>query len=236
VGQNFVVLVIAHRGASRAEIEHTPAAFLRADSMGADGVELDVRVAVDGSLVVAHDPLPRSPTSADDRPALLSDVLDSCGSRMLVNVEIKNFETEPDFDPEMAIADATIEHLRRRGGDSDRWLISSFSWATIDHCRRVAPEFSTAALCRKVSATALERVARAGHSAVNPAAATVDLVDRAHALGLAVNVWTVNDPDRIIELRDVGVDGLVTPVPDRALAALGRVGGPDLRPRWGRRA
>ena len=236
MGQNRIVLVIAHRGASRAETENTPEAFRRADAMGADGVELDVRVAADGSLVVAHDPLPTSPTSADDRPALLADVLDSCGSRMLVNVEIKNVETEPDFDPEMAIADAMIENLRRRGGDSDRWLISSFSWATIDHCRRIAPEFETAALCTTISATALERVARAGHSAVNPAAATIDLVDRAHALGLAVNVWTVNDPDRIIELRDVGVDGLVTDVPDRALAALGREGGPDLTPRWGRRA
>ncbi len=236
MGQNRIVLVIAHRGASRTETENTPEAFRRADAMGADGVELDVRLAADGSLVVSHDPLPASPTNADDRPALLADVLDACGSRMLVNVEIKNFESEPDFDPDMAIADATIEHLRRRGGDSGRWLVSSFSWATIDHCRRIAPEFETAALCGTISATALERVARAGHAAVNPAAVTVDLVDRAHALGLAVNVWTVNDLDQIIELRDVGVDGLVTDVPDRALAALGRDGGSCLTPRWGRRA
>lgn len=236
VEQNPVVLVIAHRGASSAEAENRPPAFRRADAMGADGVELDVRVAVDGSLVVSHDPLPISPTSADSGPALLADVLDSCGPRMLVNVEIKNVETEPDLDPSMAIADATIKHLRRRGGDPDRWLISSFSWATVDHCRRIAPEFSTAALCTTVSATALERVARAGHAAVNPAVVTADLVERAHALGLAVNVWTVNDPDRIVELRDLGVDGLVTDVPDIALAALGRDVAPDLTPRWGRRA
>lgn len=228
------MLVIAHRGASRAEKENTPAAFRRADEMGADGVELDVRITPEGGLVVAHDALPTLETD----PPLLEDVLDACGARMLVNVEIKNIESEPGFDPSMVIADRTIELLRRRGGDPGRWLISSFSWATIDHCRQLAPEFATAALCTTITPTTLERVARSGHTAVNPADDAVDagLVRRARALGLAVNVWTVNDPDRIRELRHLGVDGVVSDVPDEALAALGRTGDSGLSSRWGTRA
>jgi glycerophosphoryl diester phosphodiesterase len=227
------VLVIAHRGASRAAVENTPAAFRLADTMGADGVELDVRAAPDGSLVVAHDPLPAGGSAA--AMPRLGEVLDACGPRMLVNVEIKNLEVEAGFDPTMAIADTTIAELGRRGGESGRWLISSFSWATIDHCRERAPELATAALCLRASPSALERIARAGHAAVHPdaRAVTEELVVRAHDLGLGVNVWTVNDPDHIRRLADMGIDGVCTDVPDVALAALGRTGEPAVTPVWG---
>ena len=47
--------IFAHRGASRHETENTVAAFRAAVAMGADGVELDVRVDLDGDLVVHHD-------------------------------------------------------------------------------------------------------------------------------------------------------------------------------------
>jgi glycerophosphoryl diester phosphodiesterase len=49
-----------------------------------------------------------------------------------------------------------------------------------------------------------------------------DLVIAAHAAGLAVNTWTCDDPDRIRWLADLGVDAVVTNVPDVALTALGR--------------
>ncbi|MBT7428429.1 MAG: glycerophosphodiester phosphodiesterase, partial [Ilumatobacter sp.] len=52
------MLVIGHRGASVAAAENTVQAFVLADAMGADGVELDVRLAPDGRLLVKHDPLP----------------------------------------------------------------------------------------------------------------------------------------------------------------------------------
>jgi glycerophosphoryl diester phosphodiesterase len=221
------MLVLAHRGASAAAPENTPEAFALADRMGADGVELDVRRTASGQLLVAHDPLPES---LDDvhalGPATLAEVLDACGDRMLVNVEIKNSKVDPDYDPTMAMVVPVIDELRRRGPKATgRWLISSFSWSTVAACRAYAPEIATGCLTSAaVDEATIERLAAAGHRALHPWEAQLDetLVALCRRHGLAVNTWTCNDPTRLIQLAALGVDGVCTDVPDVALVALGR--------------
>lgn len=213
------MLVLAHRGASADAAENTPTAFRLADTQGADGVELDVRLHRSGVLVVRHDPLP-----SDSEPGLsLAEALDACGERMSVNVEIKNLASDGGFDPTMSIVERTIDELRGRGGAAtDRWLISSFSWATIEACRRLAPDLPTAWLTMNVRDETIGRIADAGHRAIHPWERLVDaaVVDRCHAVGLAVNVWTCNDPARLVELDSFGVDAVCTDVPAIARAAL----------------
>jgi glycerophosphoryl diester phosphodiesterase len=62
----------------------------------------------------------------------------------------------------------------------------------------------------------------AGHVALHPWDGTVthELVQLVHAAGLKLNVWTVDDPGRILELGEMGVDGIVTNVPDVAASVL----------------
>lgn len=239
--------VIGHRGASVAQPENTPAAFAAADRMGADGVELDVRLASDGRdgarLVVFHDALPDDRRALDALPGF-ADVLAACGTRMLINVEIKNDPPAvggalgDGAGPASSVAtvvERTVAALRRHdAAHPDRWLLSSFSMATIDACRLVAPEFATAFLCESAGPGQLAATARAGHTAIHPADDAVDdaFVADAHRAGLAVDVWTVNDPDRIVALAAMGVDGVVTDVPDVARAALGRRGDADPAPAW----
>lgn len=233
------MLVIGHRGASMAAEENTVGAFELAVAMGADGIELDVRLAPDGRLLVTHDPL--DPLDGDgtargaSAPVDLDTALAACGD-VLVNVEIKNSPGEYGYDAELAVVEPTVEALRRHGAPA-RWMLSSFDWATIERCRTVAPDIGSAFLVVELTDGAVERTAAAGHLAIHPQESSVDAetVARCHGTGLAVNVWTCNDMERLRRLAEIGVDGVCTDVPDQALGALGRGVGP-VTGGWGTRA
>ena len=224
--------VIAHRGASRAEPENTVAAFRRAAAMGAEAVELDVRRSADGVLVVHHNPhlddgrLVASTAYADlpDSVPTLGEALDACQG-MWVNVEIKNDPDEPDFDPTESIADETIAHLVARDDDA-RWVISSFRMQTIDRCRALAPTIRTAWLCVDIPEGVERTLVTKGHIALHPWFHALDraTLDRCHAAGVAVNVWTCDDPEQQAKLFEWGIDGICTNVPDAALRV--RAGAP----------
>lgn len=218
--------IIAHRGASRSEPENTLAAFRRAVTMGADGIELDVRRTLDGRLVVHHDAvLPDGRvlrhTAAPELPVTVPELavaLDACDGAF-VTIEIKNDPDEPDFDPDDWVAEQVATELQRRG-TFERWLISSFRLGTVARFRELLAGVRTAWLTTGFGAVEIERCVAGGHEAAHP---SVDAVDEAklraaHAAGLEVNVWTCDDPDRIAELVAWGVDGICTNVPDIALA------------------
>jgi len=230
-------LVLAHRGARRVAPENTLAAFAAARAQGADGIELDVRTTRDGEMVVHHDGAPSGgPVIADTPfadlraawPAIptLAEALDE-GRGMLVNVEIKNLPWEPGFDADERTADAVVDLLADRG-HADRVIVSSFNLPSVDRIRERLPDLDTALLFTRSAAfeqmiaVAVER----GHRALHPevrgldADAGADWLAAAHAAGLAVNVWTVNDTADVLRLAGFGVDGLVTDVPDVTLAAL----------------
>ena len=86
----------------------------------------------------------------------------------------------------------------------------------------------------RVSDERIAAIAAAGHAAVHPwePNVTAEFVDRCHQAGLAVNTWTCNDPQRLVELSAMGVDGVCTDVPDVALASLGRPSTPAVSPSW----
>lgn len=223
--------VFAHRGASVAEPANTVAAFAAAVAMGADGVELDVRRTRDGHLAVHHDAelvdgrLLCEVRGADLPSSIpsLAEALAVCGD-VVVNVEVKNWPRDPDHDPTLAVADAVAALVAPRG---ERVLVSSFNIADVDRVRALDPTIPTATLAhfapdRDIAGRFVERARRGGHRAVHPhhGATTAHLIGLAHAAGLAVNAWTVDDPGRIAELVALGVDGIVTNVPDVAVALL----------------
>lgn len=218
--------IIAHRGASHAERENTVAAFRRAATMGADAVELDVRTSADGRLVVHHDPdladgrrIARlALADLPDHVPTLDQALDACAG-MWVNVEIKNYPGDPDFDPDSAIAAATIEVLRARPA-GERVLISCFHLDTVDRCRELAPEIPTAFLCAIVPDGVVGLLADRGHAAFHPwdPTVTAELIAECHDAGIEVNTWTCDDPERMAQLLAWGIDGICTNEPDVGVA------------------
>src|SRR6476661_1158332 len=229
--------VLAHRGARRVAPENTLEAFARAVAMGADGVELDARRTVDGALVVHHDPLAPGGDLIAATPAAalraahpqiptLTDALDACAG-ILVNVEIKNSPYEPGYDRKERAADAVVALLDERGR-RDRVLVSSFQLSTVDRVRASSGSIATGLLTvTRASAALMDQIAERGHHALHPGRRAMgrrraeQVVAHARERGLQVNVWTVNTPATLVRLRDAGVDGLITDVPDVARAVLG---------------
>ena len=228
-------LVLAHRGASRAADENTIEAFNLARTLGADGVELDVRHTADGVLVIHHDPaiegfgLVVDASFADLRAAMpgvptLAEALAACAG-LVVNVEIKCLPWDPDADTPAhdhvrtvveAIADSPLE-----------LIVSSFDLSAIDACREFAPTLATAWLTSDQAVGAAAAQAHAhGHTGINPdrksaLAASSPEIAAVHEQGLTVNVWTVDEPDDMVQLSEIGVDTVITNVPDVARATLG---------------
>ena len=199
-------LVIAHRGASWDLPENTLPAFERAIEIGADFVEFDVHARPDGELVVAHD----APRPRDDVPTL-EQVLDVCRGRIGVMVELKTPHRYRRHD----VVRRTLELL-----DSDA-IVVCFEPGAIAVTRRLRPELRTVQHVALVP----PRVAAAhGCWAVGfeSRRATPRALARAHALGLATTVYTVNDAERMRELAALGVTGIFTDRPDLALQALAR--------------
>lgn len=226
-----MVTVIGHRGAPAAHRENTLEAFLEAVRLGADGIELDVRRAVDGALVVHHDAvLPGGAAllniARDELPIwvpTLPDVLDALDDSVVVDVEIKNMPNEADWDPTESLAAAAARLIAERGRQAST-VVTSFNLNAVDAARAAAPSLRTGwlTLAGYDQLAALDTVVERGHQALLPRheAVTADLVVAAHKRGVEVMVWTVDEPDQIRALAAMGVDAVITNVPDVAVAAL----------------
>ncbi|MEQ8717178.1 MAG: glycerophosphodiester phosphodiesterase [Acidimicrobiales bacterium] len=221
-----MTIVVAHRGASGAAPENTLEAFSLAGKLGADWVELDVRRSADDVLVVHHDAhtadgriVARTPAAelGDDVPTLAEAFEAAAG--MGVNVEIKNDPADPDYDEKHQISVA-VAGLIAAYRPYDEALVSSFNVETLNRIRAIDDRLATVVLFYDpVSAPQwVARAAGLGHSGIYPYFGLVGpgLVSTAHAAGLTVGAWTVNDEATMAELVALGVDALITDHPDIA--------------------
>lgn len=187
-----------------------------------------------------------SKTLAENLPAevpALGLVLEQFSS-MWLNVEIKNDRDEPGYDESGELARAVVDEVLRRApveGAADV-VISSFddltlrqATAALDPSARAQPTglLTFGFLVWRdpaaedgddvgFMARSLNAAIDMGCAAINPhdSLVTPRLVADAHDRNLEVNVWTVDEPDRIVELAAMGVDGIITNDPAGALAAV----------------
>jgi glycerophosphoryl diester phosphodiesterase len=224
--------IIAHRGASAARPENTVEAFRHAAELGADAVELDVRRTADGVLVVHHDAgvagtslvtmthhemLERSPTIPT-----LPDALAACEG-MWVNIEVKNYQAEPDWDPKRTVVVGVMEIVVATGW-ADRVLISSFDLESAVAARGTVRSGwlipTTIDTLTAISQMPALDTAHPAFGSLNGHIAS-HAVSAAHRRGMELLTWTVDDPEEMVRLANAGVDGIFTNVPDVAVETLG---------------
>lgn len=232
--------VLAHRGLALEAPENTLLAFARAVAIGCAYIETDVHVSADGIAVVAHDPDLRRVAGRNVRVEQLTmaelrrvDLGHGQGFSSLAEALDTFPETRFNIDMKArAAVEPTVDSILSLRA-SDRVLVTSFNEARRAAAIRSLPNVATSASARRF-ATALVG-AKVGFSpavrgslrgvvavqvperALGLRVTTRRMIDRLHGAGVEIHVWTVNDPVRMAELLDLGVDGIVTDRADLAL-------------------
>jgi glycerophosphoryl diester phosphodiesterase len=157
-------------------------------------------------------------------PPPLAEAL-ALDDEVALNLELKRPTTQ-DAD---VYVQAILAYQRACGGClSGRLILQSFEWSALRHAQERYGdqlEFRAAVLVNNldtpyetsVAAREYAQIYSPRHDLVTP-----ELIELMQALGFTVIPWTVNDEDRMRELIDMGVDGIITDYPDVLLRVLGR--------------
>jgi len=221
---------IAHRGAAGHAPENTLLSIRRALELGAAGVEIDVYL-VDEQLVVFHDDRLERTTNGRGRIAeqsfrylrgldagggqqipTLEEVCAEIDRRAALNIELKGPGTAAPVAERMA-------ELLGRGWSRDQLLVSSFDRSQLSEMRRLDSRAYIGVLVDGPPTDDIDFAGRLKAFSVHPDAAFVDrrFVDAAHAVRLKIYAYTVNAPEAIVRMHDLGVDGVFSDFPDRVL-------------------
>jgi glycerophosphoryl diester phosphodiesterase len=232
VGSGFLdhprPLAFAHRGGASHFPENSWKAFEHAVGLGYDYLETDAHATADGTVVAFHDKTLDRVTDGSGKIAeltaarvaaariggtepipLLADLL-MAWPGVRFNIDIKD---EPAIGPLMQVL--------ARTNCWDRVCLTSFSGRRLDAARRLLPRpVCTATTPAGIGAIraglpartlAARFAARGVRCAQIPVSmATRGFIARAHAAGLQVHAWTVNDPAVMASVLDLGADGIMT--------------------------
>jgi glycerophosphoryl diester phosphodiesterase len=223
--------VIGHRGAMAYAPENTLASFREARRRGATWVEIDVKLTADNVPIVMHDASLKRTTGVDrlvaltPRAELPKDVPTfeaaiACFQELGLgcNVEIKPCEGR-----EAETARVAVATLRRRWPSTlPPPLLSSFKPDSLAAAREAAPEFARAILLGELNDDWRLRADAIGAAGVNTdgkklASSRAREVKQA---GFALSAYTINDAAQARALVAMGVDCVITDMPDVIIGAL----------------
>jgi glycerophosphoryl diester phosphodiesterase len=220
--------IMGHRGAPAHEPENTLRSISRAVEMGVSAVEVDVHLSKDGRLVVIHDDtvdrttnghgrvrdltlaqLRRLDAGQGERIPTLEEVIELLRGRGHLIVEVK--------DPRAGLP---LVELFRAYRVFDFVHAISFWHPVVKAMKEAEPQLATGVLLVGCPAdpAGLAQAARADSLVLHYAYVTPELVAQAHAAGLMVFVWNIDDPETLKPYLTMGLDGIGTNRPDLVVA------------------
>lgn len=233
-------LVIAHRGASAYAPENTMSAIKKAVQMGSNGIELDVQLSKDGHVVIIHDTtVNRTSNGSGKVNKLTLEQLKALDFGSWFSAEYKNepictleeaFEYLKDWNGLINVEIKkewmqfnTIENkvvmLIDKFDLRNRTIISSFSTLSLLKVKRLDRNINTGILYTSSTNRFIIFAKWLRMDAIHPwhQNVTEDMKKIAVKDNLKINTYTVDEPADMKRLVQVGVDGIITNVPDIAL-------------------
>ena len=243
---------IAHQGGGELWPENTLYAFAKAEELGVDVLEMDLRATVDGEIVVMHDASVDRTTDgsgrvdemtlAEIRELDAGDVEDASGQSLhrgqsltvpTLEEVLSRFSTArlilemKEFTPALAVELCGVLITREA---EERVLIASFGHDSMSAFREACPTVATSTTMREARLLDLLNRMRLASLYRSPAVALQipqkyvgpRLLELADAFNVKVQVWTIDDEADMQRLLDMGVQGIMTDYPDRLLRVMGR--------------
>jgi glycerophosphoryl diester phosphodiesterase len=226
-------LVISHIACGGHAPENSMSGILKAIELGADGIEIDVQASADGVPVLMHDLTVDRTTNGTGAVAsltleqlraldaggetipTLAEALAETRGKVLLVMEIK----QPGIEAQVA----KVVHEQGAIGEVMAW---SFFPEALDGMRKAEPRIPCALL---VSPEAVDKWPKIKESAVRMGLQGVSLffsavnektVRECLLSGLSVYTWTPDAQEEIERLVRLGIDGICTNYPERAVAAI----------------
>jgi glycerophosphoryl diester phosphodiesterase len=222
------VLISAHRGADNVAPENTIPALEQAIELGADYVEIDVRLTADGEVVLMHDASTARTTDGDllvadstyeelqqldagswfseeytgTRIPTLQEAINVCKGNVLMNIEIKSVDNSGELEEKVAalIADNNME---------EQCVVTSFKQKSLIRIKKYDENILTGYIygfgySNRMNYEAMDVLS------IDYRYVTREVVTGAHKKGIAVYVWTVNSRRDMRRMKAIGVDNIIT--------------------------
>ena len=233
-------LVFAHRGANREALENTRSAFDKALGYAIDGIETDVQLSRDEIAVLWHDRFLNKigldgkriddfdyrelkalihPESDGEGIMTLQDFLAAYRTRCRLLVEVKNRDWEQVSRHQLKIRQ-TIDLIGEN--PEQRITVSSFNLASLVYAHQYQPEFPLIYNLETDQTIADIRTLLSTHAFLYGFCLPIQIIDRAiidllRAHGKCIAVYTCNSDAEITQALQLGVDILISDLPQQAL-------------------
>ncbi len=234
-------VIFAHRGVTVDAPENSLKSFMRAIDAGAEAIELDTRLTLDGEVVVFHDRNLKRMTGVDrelktmtleelrslflvhpsgkgkkqEKIPTLEEVVHACKGRLYFNIELASYGLYEDTLPRQVCIIVNKFNLEKE------MMFSSFDPRKLSQAQQILKGVPVALITMPGLVGGISEALFAGQyspSIVHPhfSRITRDYLQAHHASGMRVHAWTVNDEKNIRSLIEWGVDGIITDVPSLA--------------------